>query len=104
MPAIQRLHEQLQPRGLKILAISLDALGAQVVAPFLRDYQLTFPVLLDTQSSIERLYRTAGVPESFIVDKQGRLVEKVVGPRDWARPQRLRMFERLLAAAGPETP
>ena len=103
MPTIQRLHERLHARGLEVLAISIDALGAQVVAPFMRDYRLTFPTLLDPQGTIERLYRTGGVPESFIVDRQGRLVEKIVGPRDWAHPQFLAMFERLLAAPEPAT-
>ena len=100
MPTIQRLYQQLHERGLEVITISVDALGAQVVTPFMRNYQLTFPVLLDPTSTIERLYRTSGVPESFIVDKQGRLVEKIVGPRDWAHPQMLTVFERLLAAPG----
>jgi peroxiredoxin len=99
MPTMQRLYDRLHARGLEVLAISLDALGGQVVAPFVRDYRLTFPVLLDPRSTIERLYYTNGVPESFIVDKRGRLVEKIVGPRDWAHPQMLSLFERLLASA-----
>jgi cytochrome c biogenesis protein CcmG/thiol:disulfide interchange protein DsbE len=101
MPTIQRLYESLQARGLRVVTISVDTLGAQVVAPFMQKYHLTFPVLLDPQGAIERLYRTRGVPESFIVDKHGRLVEKVIGPRDWAHPQMLAMFERLLAAPAP---
>jgi peroxiredoxin len=99
MPTMQRLYDRLHAQGLEVLAISLDALGTQVVVPFVRDYRLTFPVLLDAKSTIERLYRTSGVPESFIVNKRGRLVEKIVGPRDWAHPQMLSMFERLLAAS-----
>ena len=99
MPTMQRLYERFHDRDLALLAISIDALGAQVVAPFMRQYGLTFPALLDPTASIERLYRTSGVPESFVVDKHGHLVEKVVGPRDWAHPQVIRMFERLLAAS-----
>lgn len=102
MPTIQKLHERLQPRGLTVLAVSLDALGEQVVGPFMRTYQLTFPTLLDVKNVVQRLYRTTGVPESFIVDKQGILVEKVIGPRDWAHPQVLALFERLMAAAPPK--
>jgi peroxiredoxin len=100
---MQRLHERLHSRGLEVLAVSLDALGAQVVEPFLRDYRLTFTTVLDPKGIIERLYRTGGVPESFIVDKQGRLVEKIVGPRDWVHPQIVAMFERLLADQMPAT-
>jgi len=97
MPTIQQLYERLHSRGLEILAVSLDALGAQVVAPFMQSHRLSFPTLLDTKNLVQRLYRTTGVPESFIVDKRGILVEKVVGPRDWVHPQLLAQFERLLA-------
>ncbi len=101
MSTIQKLYDRLHARGLQVLAVSIDALGEQVVAPFMQARQLSFPVLLDTQSIIERLYQTGGVPESFIVDRQGRLVEKVVGPRDWADPNAITMFERLLAVPIP---
>jgi peroxiredoxin len=97
MPTIQQLYERLHGRGLEILAVSLDALGAQVVAPFIQSHRLSFPTLLDTKNTVQRLYMTTGVPESFIVDKRGILVEKVVGPRDWAHPQLVAQFERLLA-------
>lgn len=97
MPTIEKLHGLMAPRGLRILAVNMDALGEQVVRPFVAKYRLTFPVLLDPKSRIERLYATKGVPESFLVDKRGVLVEKVVGPRDWAHPQVVAMFERLLA-------
>ena len=98
MPKIQRLYDQLHARGLEVLAISIDTLGAQVVGPFMQQHQLTFPAFLDPTSRIERLYRIGGVPESFIVDKGGLLVEKVVGPRDWSHPRVIAIFERLLAA------
>ena len=101
MPTMQQLYDRLHGRGLEILAVSLDALGAQVVAPFIQSHRLSFPTLLDTKNLVQRLYRTTGVPESFIVDKRGILVEKVVGPKDWAHPQLLAQFERLLAM--PET-
>ena len=97
MPTIQQLYDRLHSRGLEVLAVSLDALGAQVVAPFIQSHRLSFPTLLDTKNLVQRLYRTTGVPESFIVDKRGILVEKVVGPRDWVHPQLLAQFERLLA-------
>ena len=97
MPMIQQLYERLHSQGLEVLAVSLDALGIQVVGPFMQNYRLTFPTLLDTKSVVQRLYHTTGVPESFVVDKRGILVDKVVGPRDWTHPQVLAQFERLLA-------
>ncbi len=104
MPTIQRLHDQLQPRGLEVLTVSLDPLGAQIVTPFVKKYGLSFPVLLDAKSQLQKLYGTTGVPESFIIDKTGRLVEKIVGPRDWAHPNILTMFEQLMAAPSAAKP
>jgi len=97
MPTIQQLYERLHGQGLEILAVSLDNLGAQIVVPFMQSRRLSFPTLLDTKNLVQRLYRTTGVPESFVVDKRGILVEKVVGPRDWVHPQTIAQFERLLA-------
>ena len=97
MPTIQQLYERLHGQGLEILAVSLDNLGAQIVVPFMQSRRLSFPTLLDTKNLVQRLYRTTGVPESFVVDKGGILVEKVVGPRDWVHPQTIAQFERLLA-------
>lgn len=101
MPTIQRLYDQLQPHGLEVLTVSLDPLGPQIVEPFVKQYGLSFPVLLDVRSQLQRLYGTTGVPESFIIDKDGRLVEKVVGPRDWSHPNMLNMFQQLMAAPSP---
>jgi peroxiredoxin len=101
MPTMQRLYDRLHDRGLEVLAISVDALGAQIIGPFMQKHRLTFPALLDPEGSIERLYHTNGVPESFIVDKRGILVEKVVGPRDWSSPDMITLFEGLLAAPAP---
>lgn len=102
MPTIQQLYQKLQPSGLEVLTVSLDPLGKQIVEPFMRRYQLTFPVLLDLKSEVERLYGTTGVPESFIVDKEGRLIEKIVGPRDWAHPNMIARFQQLLLTPNPQ--
>ncbi len=103
MPTIQQVYDRFHHRGLEVLAISIDTLEAQVVGPFMQRHHLTFPALLDPAARTERLYRISGVPESFIVDKRGRLVEKIVGPRDWSHPQMITRFERLLAAPDPES-
>src|SRR5439155_1054562 len=53
MPTIQQLYERLHGRGLEVLAVSLDALGIQVVGPFMQNYRLTFPTLLDTKNIVQ---------------------------------------------------
>ena len=68
----------------------------------MKKYGLSFPVLLDAKSQIQKLYGTTGVPESFIVDKEGRLVEKIVGPRNWSHPGIIARFKQLLATPYPQ--
>ena len=86
MPSLQRLHEAFQEKDFRVVSVSIDLLGAQVVAPFMRKYRLNFPALLDPRGTIKQTYATTGIPETFIIDREGILVRKVIGPRDWMDP------------------
>jgi len=96
MPSMERLYQNLKGKDFEILAVSIDSLGVKVVAPFMKKYKLTFPALIDSSGTIGAGYRTTGVPESFIIDKNGILVKKIIGPRDWAQPELLRFFQDLI--------
>jgi peroxiredoxin len=96
MPSMEKLHQELKGEGFEILAVSIDASGAKDVLPFMKKYKLSFPALTDTRGAIKELYQTTGVPESFIIDKDGIIVEKVIGPRDWATPGAIRYFRNLI--------
>jgi peroxiredoxin len=96
MPSMQKLYQKLKGENFEILAVSIDSKGAKVVAPFMKKYQLTFPALLDSMGTIKRIYKTTGVPESYIIDKDGILAKKVLGPLDWSQPDVLRLFRDLI--------
>ncbi len=98
MPSMERLYQQLRDRGFVILAISQDEGGAKVVEPFVRTLGLTFPVLIDPEHQVGDRLRVWGYPESFLIDREGRVVERVIGPRDWAAPEQVAALERLLDA------
>jgi peroxiredoxin len=96
MPSMQKLYQKLKSENFEILAVSIDSQGAKVVAPFMKKYKLTFPVLIDSMGTIKRIYKATGVPESYIIDKDGIIVEKTIGPRDWATPDAISFFQNLL--------
>lgn len=96
MPSMERLYQELKGENFEILAVSIDSLGTKAVAPFMKKYNLSFPALMDPDGTIKNLYQTTGVPESFIINKQGILIQKVIGPRDWARPEIIGFFRDLL--------
>ena len=101
MPSMEKLYQKLKGKNFEILAVSIDSLGVEAVAPFMKKYNLTFPALIDAEGTVSIAYRTTGVPESFIVDKDGRLVKKIIGSVDWTNPEVLRYFHILIQKPRP---
>ena len=100
MPSMQSLYEKFKGENFEILAVSIDSEGRAAVAPFMRKMNLTFPSLLDPGETIRSLYGITGVPESFIIDKQGILVQKIIGPINWATPEVFFFFKDLIQKPG----
>jgi thiol-disulfide isomerase/thioredoxin len=105
MPSMERLYRTLRPEGLRMVAVSIDARAGQPdpdgrpggdVAAFTREFGLTFDIWQDPSGAITRDYRTTGVPESFLVDKRGKIVKKVIGATEWDDPATVALIRRLL--------
>ncbi len=97
MPSMQRLYDSLGTEGLRIVAVSVDQADPRVVRDFQREYGLTFDILQDQSRAIERVFQTTGVPESFVLDRQGIIRKRVIGAHDWASVANLDLIRRLLA-------
>jgi len=95
MPAMQRLYEALAPEGFELVAISVDESPEEIRA-FRDRLGVGFPILLDPDQDVSRLYQTTGFPESILVDRDGRIVERYVGPREWDHPDYLARVRSLL--------
>lgn len=96
MPALQRLYSRLKDEGFVIVAIGVDD-DRDSLAAFANQYGLSFPIIIDETGEVKKTYGVRGVPESFYVDRAGRIimvpdltdnrpVYKIVGPRDWDSP------------------
>lgn len=96
MPAMQKLYQELGPKGLKIVAISIDQDGGGDVEEFVRDLGLTFDILRDPSGEIQQVFQTTGVPESFLLDRKGVIVKKVIGEHPWSSPSNHRIVSDLL--------
>jgi peroxiredoxin len=96
MPSMQKLYKEFKGENFEILAVSIDTAGSDIVAPFMKKYKLTFPALTDPKGTIKTLYGATGVPESYIIDKQGIIIGKIIGGRDWATPEIFRFFQKLI--------
>jgi len=96
MPAMQELNSSLPPDKFKMLAILYNdapAMAENLVAKL----NLTFPILIDPQNMAARSYGLTGVPETFIIDKQGVLREKFIGPVQWNSPDARQMIMKYIA-------
>jgi peroxiredoxin len=98
MPSLERLHRALGPEGLAVVTVSTDE-DAATLKQFVSDHRLTLPVLEDPGGRVASEYRTTGYPETFVLDRAGRLLEHVVGPDEWDTPERIAGFRRLLGEA-----
>lgn len=99
-PALERLYRRLQGDGFELLGVTIDAPEArQSVEAFRRQLGLSYPILLDPEREVYRRYRVRGLPETFLVDAQGRLRAHFAGPRDWKQPRFARAIETLLHAS-----
>lgn len=105
MPEIEHLYQDLGPSGLRVLAVSEDEDGPDVVRAWAKKKGLTFDVLHDRKGNLQRLYQTVGLPESFVIDREGRIVKRVTGfIVHWDGPEQTALFRRLLAAPGLGAP
>ena len=102
MPAIQRLHESFEPQGLKVVAVSIDDPGSdEAIRDFARGLGLTFELLHDAPGAIQRQYQTTGVPETFVIGRDGVIRKKVIGAVDWNSEGNRALVAQLLKEPRP---
>jgi peroxiredoxin len=99
MPSMERLYQTFKQTAFAMLAVSIDRQGVEAVKPFMEELHLTFPALLDQQSEVARQYGLRGLPTTYLIDPEGRLIGAAVGGRDWDRPEAKALIAGLLRQA-----
>ncbi|MBL0715200.1 MAG: TlpA family protein disulfide reductase [Desulfosarcina sp.] len=95
MPSMERLYQRFRERDFVMLAVDLQEPVAQVQS-FFEQYRLSFTALMDTRGAIGRQFRVRALPTTIIIDKQGAIVGKALGPRKWDSSAAFRLFEHLV--------
>lgn len=99
MPNMERLYADYNPKGLKVVAVSVDPPGMeQAIRDFRKEFNLTFDILYDESGGIQQTYQTTGYPESFVIARDGTIHKKWIGEDNWNSPGNRRLFDQLLAA------
>ena len=97
MPSIQALHDRYAARGLKVVAVSIDSPGFEdEIRKFRDQYGLTFEILYDAPGGIKTAYQTTGVPETFVIGRDGVIRKKVIAADNWDSPANRALFAQML--------
>ncbi|HXH02088.1 MAG TPA: TlpA disulfide reductase family protein [Candidatus Competibacteraceae bacterium] len=99
MPSVQRLYQTFNETAFAMLAVSIDRQGVEAVKPFMDELHLTFPALLDQKSEVARQYGLRGLPTTYLIDQDGRLIGAAVGGRDWSSSEAKTLIAGLLRQA-----
>lgn len=99
-PSLNQLQAWIQPRGGIVLGISADT-DASAYEQFLKDHGVIFPTYRDLieRSSLSAIgldYGTSMYPETYIIDRHGRIARKIVGAQDWMSPSMTQYLDSVL--------
>ena len=97
MPSMEKLHQNFSDRRFTVVGASSDEAGASAVQPFIDKLGVTFPILLDTDKKMARLYGAQDLPLSFLINPQGQVVAAAKGARDWGSAQAIEVMGELIA-------
>ncbi len=81
-PSLEAMYNKLKNEGVTVVSISIDNNAANAES-FVKKYSITFPVLFDPDETVAASYGLTGVPETFILTPDYKLLKHVIGPLDW---------------------
>jgi peroxiredoxin len=95
MPSMETLFQRFKGQGLEILAVDCQEESGDVSA-FMSRNKLNFPVALDKPGAVCGDYGISAIPTTYIIDRSGKIILRVVGGRIWDNPKIIAAFETLL--------
>lgn len=96
IPSMMKLNSIMAGKPFQMVAVSVDERGKPSVDSFFKETGFSLPTYLDESGASVKAYGITGVPESFIIDKQGILVKKVIGGFAWDSPEAVSFLEGLM--------
>ena len=100
MPAMNRLNLKMQDKPFAMLAVNLVEEEARV-KKFLVDKTFSFELLLDPDGLVSTDYAVANIPLTYILNQQGFIIHRALGPRRWDSDEAVRFFDELTGVTVP---
>jgi len=97
MPGMETIWKKYKDQGLVIAAISVDEGSPKRIETFSKLLDLSFPILLDPESEVSDLYKVSNMPTSFLIDRNGKIISRIVGTEEWTSPEAIQLVEDILS-------
>jgi cytochrome c biogenesis protein CcmG, thiol:disulfide interchange protein DsbE len=94
-PSLNRLQKYIDSRGGMVLGVSIDE-DAAAYQKFLKDQSVVFPTYRDGSKKSAADYGTSIYPETYIIDRHGKIARKFVGEQQWDSAEMLQYFDAIL--------
>lgn len=94
-PSLNQLQHRIAPLGGTVLGVSVDA-DQNAYESFLKAYNIGFPTFRDPSAQIPLNYGTTMYPDTYVIDREGHIDRKIVGPQDWASPELTAYLDSIL--------
>jgi cytochrome c biogenesis protein CcmG/thiol:disulfide interchange protein DsbE len=94
LPSLMTLQDRMRGRGMVVVGVSIDVDG-DAYHRFLKLHGINFLTVRDPQQKVASMYGTTGWPETYIIDRQGVMRRKFVGPVDWNSPEVVQFLTKL---------
>lgn len=96
IPSMMKLNKTMAGKPFQMVAISIDEGGKPAIESFFQESGFSLPAYTDADNQAAKIYGVTGVPETFIIDRQGVIVKKVIGPMEWDSPEVTAFLENLM--------
>jgi peroxiredoxin len=94
-PSLEQFAKEFGPQGVVVLAVSSDR-NEKLYRQFLKRFGVTFETSRDPDSNISASYGTFQLPESYLIDRNGKVVEKIISNQNWMDPEFLARVRKYL--------
>ena len=98
MPSLVAFAEQMEPSGVTVLGVSVDH-DAGALRQFVAKYGVKYPIAQDMQQRVSAQFGTFKYPETYIIDKNGMISEKLIGVVNWQDPRTISLVRNIAATA-----
>jgi peroxiredoxin len=96
MPAMERLSQKYRNKGFVVLAVGMGE-SAKSVRAFMLELKLSFPAVVDRDGSVAFMYGVRPIPATYLIARDGQILWRAFGGRDWDSPEVYAYFAKMLA-------